>query len=47
MKHYKEVAVHKDELLSMMCDRCSKKAEIDDMVAINNFHTITAVGALS
>lgn len=45
MKIYEEVPKHVNELVGMTCDRCGKKAEVDDMVAINNFHTITAVGA--
>jgi len=45
MKHYKEVMVHKDELIAITCNRCGKKAEVDDIESFNNFQTITAIGA--
>lgn len=45
MKHYKEVPKHVDELTGMTCDRCGRKAEVDNIELFNNFQTITATGA--
>jgi hypothetical protein len=45
MKIYEGVPKHVDELVAMTCDRCGRKAKVSDVALINNFQTITAVGA--